>query len=142
MGKHIRRLRPGLDNMLDEIAPQYLTSGPSLDGFIQQREHILKVKLEINARQIRKRVEVRREQLDDLLRQEVEIDTRLLELESIKNYEWNRQRDFYQQLFQLQQERRRIDADCWRDVAMVMRDFLAAWEADQQAKSRWGLLRS
>ncbi len=37
---------------------------------------------------------------------------------------------------QLDSQRRQEDIQCWRDVVLVMRDFLEAWEVHEQAKSR------
>ena len=36
----------------------------------------------------------------------------------------------------LESQRRDEDVQCWRDIVMVMRDFLVAWEAHEQAKNR------
>ena len=36
----------------------------------------------------------------------------------------------------LEKERRTEDVECWRDVVMVMRDFLVVWEAHEQAKTK------
>ena len=44
--------------------------------------------------------------------------------------------EFYEELANLENERRSQDVECWRDIVMVMRDFLAVWEAHEQAKAR------
>jgi hypothetical protein len=37
---------------------------------------------------------------------------------------------------QLEAQRRDQDVQCWRDVVLVMRDFLDTWDAHEQAKDR------
>ncbi len=43
---------------------------------------------------------------------------------------------FYRKLFDFQTEARSEQVECWRDVVMVMRDFLYAWDAHEQARAR------
>ena len=43
---------------------------------------------------------------------------------------------FYRKLLDFQTEARSEQVECWRDVVMVMRDFLMTWEAHEQAKAR------
>ncbi len=42
----------------------------------------------------------------------------------------------YQKLFELEEERRRQDVECWRDIVLVMRDFLTFWDAHEHAQAR------
>jgi len=43
---------------------------------------------------------------------------------------------FHDSTLRLESQRRDEDIQCWRDVVLVMRDFLDTWEAHAQAKSR------
>ena len=48
---------------------------------------------------------------------------------------------FYQKVFDLERERRDQDTDCWRDIVLVLRDFLTFWDEYERAKARGAFLQ-
>jgi len=50
--------------------------------------------------------------------------------------EHQEKRVLYELLFKAKQEERLQDVECWRDVVLVMRDFLNAWDAHEQMQAR------
>src|SRR5438132_1342438 len=87
----------------------------SIDDFVHTRTRILNTKLEVLA------------------------SAMLVDLDRRSNYLARQHKEkapFYGQLFKLEQERRLQDVECWRDVVLVLRDFLDAWEAHEQAKAK------
>lgn len=116
-----------------------VSSDSSIDSFIHGRSRILRTKLEVLASEIRERFEIRGKNLERIGDDKVRITTMLVDLDRRANYltrEHKEKSPFYEQLFKLEQEKRLQDVECWRDVAMVMRDFLYAWEAHEQAQAR------
>jgi hypothetical protein len=116
---------------------QRAASDSSLDDFIHSRTRILRTKLEVLASEIRERLQIRVKNLERVADDKIHITAMLVDLDRRANYltrEHKEKSPFYEQLFKLEQEKRLQDVECWRDVVMVMRDFLYAWEAHEQAK--------
>jgi len=122
----------------DEAA-RYVASGsetaqsPSFDAFVHRKTEILNTKLEILAFEINARLHIRVWNLKRIGDQKVEASQMLEGLCRQCNYLMREHRDkrsFYEQLFKLE------DVECWRDVVMVMRDFLYVWEAHELAKRK------
>jgi hypothetical protein len=132
--------------MEQEKATQYLwpqnqekASDSSIDDFIHGRSRILRTKLEVLALEIRERLQIRVNNLERIDKDKIHTSTLLVDLDRRAHYLTRQHKEkapFYDQLFKLEQERRLQDVECWRDVVMVMRDFLYAWEAHEQAKAR------
>lgn len=114
-------------------------SGSSIDDFIHGRSRILRTKLEVLACEIRERLQIRVKNLERIDDDKVHTSALLVDLDRRAHYLTRQHKEkapFYDQLFKLEQERRLQEVECWRDVVMVMRDFLYAWEAHEQAKAR------
>ena len=107
------------------------------------RSEILQTRLSVSAVQIIERLKIRAKNLDKLLDEEIEIDNRLIPIESQSG---NSRSDFMGlenlllgKRFDISQERRKQDVECWRDLVNVMRDFLKTWEdlSGLEAKQRF-----
>ena len=117
----------------------------SIDLLINGRTRILDTKLEVFASEINERLRIRQKNVDEILYEELLTGSHILEFHP--NYGIGRddkaiQQTLYQKKFDLTKERRQQDIECWRDVVMVMRDFLLAWEAREQAGARSAFLKN
>jgi len=113
--------------------------GVGLEDLIQGKARILRTKLEIFGLEIADRLLLRERNLRRIDDESTRVLETLGRLSRLVKYQLRQQRDvdsFYRQQFNLEQERRSQDVDCWRDIAPVMRDFLNVWEALEQAKAR------
>lgn len=111
----------------------------SIDELVHQRTRILNEKLKVLADAIEARLQLRRKNAERLADDGLTLSNMLLEFDS--NYgrrpEDQRLREkLYNRRFDLTKEERQQDVECWRDVVMVTRDFLTAWEAHEQARAR------
>lgn len=116
----------------------------SIENFIHSRTRILNSKLEVLAFEIRHRLEIRAGNLERIGQDKTRIDEMLAGLSRKANYLMREHRDkqpFYDQIFRLEVEKRQQDVECWRDIVMVMRDFLYAWEGHEQARAKAILLK-
>ena len=117
----------------------------SIDLLINQRTRILDTKLEVFAAEIHERLKIRRRNVEVILYEELTTGTLILELDphyGIGRYDSRLQPVLYQKKFDLTKERRQQDVECWRDIVLVMRDFLIAWEAREQAGARATFLQN
>ena len=111
----------------------------ALDQFLHSKGKILKTKLEVLAAEVLQRLNIRDVNIarighDQTLLSEI---TQVLSRQA--NYGQREHKDktpMYAKGFDLERERRTQDAECWRDIVMVMRDFLNIWESHEQAQSR------
>jgi len=111
----------------------------SIDLLVHQRTEILNTKLQVFAAEIEERLRLRHKNLDVLVREELEAGTLLMEFDphyGTGRYDSRLHQFFYQKRFDLTKEQRQQDVECWRDIVLVMRDFLTAWEAHEQARAR------
>lgn len=115
------------------------TSTDSFESFVHARTRILTTKLEVLASEIRERLHIRVNNLERIDADKERITAFLWTVDRQANYLMRQRKEkapFYDQLFKLAQERRMQDAECWRDVVLVMRDFLYVWEAHELAKAK------
>lgn len=115
----------------------------SIDRLLGEKHRILKVKLEVLASEIFQRLEIRKQNLDRLLNDELILSNVLLYFEPSSSrapYRPAFPEKLYQEKLDLGKQRREQDVECWRDVVMVMRDFLSVWEAVELARSKASFL--
>ena len=127
---------PSNDRTLDDSPSEQEIN---LGGFIGQKSRLLRTKLEVLALEMATRFHVRDRNIDQIANDKGNVEQMLASLTRLSNYHLREHRDkapLYQKLFDLEAERRKQEADCWSDVAMVMRDFLYAWEAFELARAR------
>ena len=114
-------------------------SGGSIDELLGQRTRILKTKLEVFASEISERLKIRTGNLKSLIYDDLLLTNALLYFEPSSGkdlYQAKFPDRLYGTRFDIAKERREQDVECWRDVTLVMRDFLAAWEALEQGRAR------
>ena len=119
-------------------APQN-TTDPLLDDLLHQKSRICASKLEVLAAVMVVRVELLRETAARIDSDVESVKAMLLEMDGQARYHLREHRDknvLYQTLFNLHAEHRTQATECWRDVVMVLRDFLGVWEAHEQSRSR------
>ena len=123
----------------NELPSSHTLSPGALDQLLNSKSRILKTKLEVLTAEVLQRLNIRDVNItrighDQNLLSEI---TQVLSRQA--NYgqrEHKEKTPLYGKGFDLERERRAQDAECWRDIVMVMRDFLNIWEAHEQAKSR------
>ena len=131
-------------NLEAYLAPRYspapsVENDSSLDEIIHQKSDLQSRKLDILAAEMRWRLYLASKNLYAVGQDEARLETMVAQLDRQANYQLrshDEKAPLYRQLFTLRAERRSQQTDCWRDVVQVMRDFLVAWEAHEQAQAR------
>ena len=119
--------------------PLYITEekkeDKALENLINQPRRILKTKLEVFASLIYGRLKIRKDNLKQLRAEESHIEAQF-------NH-WiggERISDLEKRLLVISKESREQNVDCWKDVVLVMRDFLNVWDNFEEAKAEAILL--
>jgi hypothetical protein len=115
------------------------TDFAGLDNLLHSKSRILRTKLEVLASEIQARFALWDRNLERLDRDKDAVETLLDQSTRLARYHLRDQREVGRvrdSALRLDTQRRDEDIQCWRDVVLVMRDFLDAWEAHEQAKSR------
>jgi len=116
-----------------------------LEELIHGKSRILGRKLDILAAEIWWRLQITSRNLKGIDDDKAVISEMLERVGRMANYQLREHRDkdsFYRKLFELETEARSQQTECWRDVVLVMKDFLYAWEAHEQARARAVFLKS
>jgi len=114
-------------------------SDGSIDQLVGQRTRILQTKLEVFAAEIAERLSIRSRNLQSLIYDDLTLSNALRYFDptsGIGLFQASFPERLYAKRFDIGKERREQDVECWRDVSMVMRDFLVAWESLEQARAR------
>lgn len=136
-----------LEESLYVVAPARLESrndsqkaiDESVDLLIHQKSKLLSTKLEVLAEQIVDRVRIRGANHGHILYDELAMRTKLMEFDPHYGgceYDPNLRSSLYGRIFDLNKESRQEDVQCWKDIVLVMRDFLIAWESHEQSRTR------
>ena len=111
----------------------------ALDNFLHSRSRILRSKLEVIASEIFARLTMWNQNLGRIDQDKARVEELLNQFTRLARYRLRDQQDvgrLRDSALQLEAQRRDEDVQCWRDLVLVMRDFLSAWEAHEQAKNR------
>lgn len=111
----------------------------AIDNLLHSKSRILRTKLEVLASEIQARFAMWDRNLDRIDREKETVEALLNQSTRLARYhlrEPNEGTRLRESSLQLDSQRRQEDIQCWRDVVLVMRDFLEAWEVHEQAKSR------
>lgn len=140
--------KPGTDYILPsrQYAPDPDTqTGMSVDELIGHRKDILATKLDVLTAQMHERLDLRTKHTGSLDYDECRLGTamRMVYVQSGRYIQGadRRMTGLQKQGFDLEEQRRKQDVECWRDVAMITRDFLGVWEAYEKAKAKAELMR-
>lgn len=125
----------------EKLSPHYSPSPAesSIDDLIHQKSVILRTKLEVLTAEVLVRLNILGRNLGSLDEQRERVSEMLNRIDTQARYHLREHRDkgeFYRQLFAIDVERRQQEVECWRDVVMVMQDFLTIWETHQQTQAR------
>jgi len=110
-----------------------------MENLFEQKTRIVHTKLEMLASEIFERMRIRTLNLGKIERDKDCFYEMLRQLDRQANYHLREHQDkrvFYEVLFKVKQEERQQDVECWRDIVLVMRDFLYAWEVREQMQAR------
>ena len=106
---------------------------------------VLKTKLEAIASTVQERLKIRRQNVQRIADDKVKLADMLQMVSVGANYHLREHREksaFYQKIFDLERERRDQDTDCWKDIVLVLRDFLTFWDEYERAKARGAFLEN
>lgn len=118
-------------------------NGDALDNLIHSKSRILRAKLEVLASEIQARFAMWDRNLDRIGGDKEQVETLLNGSTRLARYHLREPNDgtrLRESSLNLDSQQRQEDIQCWRDVVMVMRDFLEAWEVHEQAKNRSNFL--
>lgn len=110
-----------------------------LDHLLHSKSRILRTKLEVLASEIQARFAMWDRNLERIGSEKDEVEALLNQSTRLARYhlrEPNEVARLRESSLRLDSQRREEDIQCWRDVVLVIRDFLNTWEAHEQAKSR------
>ncbi len=111
----------------------------ALEDLLHSKGRVLKTKLEVLTAEILQRLNLREVNFTRIRQDQSSLQEILHGLTRQANYHQREHREkvpLYQRQLELEKELRSQDVDCWKDVVLVMRDFLTIWEAHEQARSR------
>jgi len=111
----------------------------ALDDLIGGKARILNVKLAVFASEIIERLRLRVLNQERIDSDEEQVRELIQTTDRQARYHFREHHDkrvLYETHFELREERRSQDVECWRDIVDVMRDFLTVWESLEQAKAR------
>lgn len=135
--------------LLDPQHDKYLlgiNSTDSIDDFINQKNNILKTKLDVLTKELHERLDIRERNITSIDWEECKLDTMLHDLYVIGGrYSYNtgkRRTSLDQQYFKIKEDRRKQEVELWRDITLLTKDLLYAWGEYQQAKARTRLLQN
>jgi len=133
---------PYLPLLADTLSEPQRDSSPRASGvedLFGQKRRIIHTKLEVLASEIFERMHIRTLNLGRLEKDKMDVYEMLARLDRHANYhlrDHQEKRVLYEVLFKVKQEARQQDVECWRDIVMVMRDFLYAWEVREHMQAR------
>lgn len=114
-------------------------SDSALEQLIHGKSDILGRKLDILAAEIWWRLSIGTQNLKHLADDQERVSDMLGRLDRDANYRLRDHQEkgvLYRRLFEIESEKRSEHVECWRDIVMVMRDFLEVWEAHEQSRQR------
>lgn len=106
---------------------------------VAQKSLLLKLKLDVHVAQILERLLIRAKALDSLLKEDLEVTNKLLNLPN-RAGSYEMESILEQRLSNIEKERRTEDRMCWLDLTHTMRDFLSVLEALEHSKAREKML--
>lgn len=100
------------------------------------------LKVEVHTAQILERVLIRKTQLESLMEEDLDASSRLCRLKSQLHQPGSMglETALAQRMADIERQRRDVDAQCWRDLNMVIPQLLAAVDGLQASKAREEIL--
>ncbi|MCG3148180.1 MAG: hypothetical protein PCFJNLEI_01623 [Verrucomicrobiae bacterium] len=115
----------------------------TLDDLIHVNTRILRTKLEAIGTTVQARLKIRQQNIERIADDREKLTGMVQQISVAANYHLrdHKEKDrLYQRDFELTQERRDQDTQCWRDIVLVLRDFLMFWDEYERAKARGAFL--
>lgn len=113
----------------------------SFDEFIHRKGKILRTTLEILASEIVERLRLRKVNFERIYADELALYEMIRRI-NYRAHDISDRSTLYQQLFEFKKERREQDVECWKDLVLVVRDFLVAFEAHENATAKARLINA
>ena len=135
---------PGAGYAVSASADHAESSDKTLTDLLHTNTRVLKTKLEAIASTVQERLKIRRQNVQQIGDDKCKLSEMLQTISVGVNYHLREHREkgtFYQKVFDLERERRDQDTDCWRDIVLVLRDFLTFWDEYERAKARGAFLQ-
>ena len=110
-----------------------------LDNLLHSKSRLLRSKLEVLASEIYTRLTMWDRNLARIDADKQKVEQLVEQFTRLARYHLRDQKDvtrLHDSNLRLEAQRRDEDSQCWRDVVLVMRDFLETWEAHEQARNR------
>lgn len=105
------------------------------------RTELTETRLAVTATQIIERLRLRAGNLQDLLEEELAIDSKMMQADRA-GFGTMGLDSLEQRMSQVKSAQRRENTECWRDLTHVMRDFLNAWEGFSRNAAKCRFLES
>ncbi len=132
-------LAPAYSSKATDAGQGMFEEESSLQNLLHSKSKILRGKLEVLASEIYARLTMWDRNLVRIDGDKANVEKLLDQFTRLARYHLRESRDIarlHDSNLRLEAQRRDEDVQCWRDVVMVMRDFLETWEAHEQAKNR------
>lgn len=120
------------------------TTDQTLDHLIHTNTRVLRSKLEAIAAALQERLKIRRQNIERIADDRDKLSEMIQQVSVAANYHLRQHKEkgaLYQKGFDLAHERRDQDTECWRDIVLVLRDFLGFWDEYERAKARGAFLQ-
>jgi DNA-binding protein H-NS len=117
----------------------------TLDDLIHSNTRILRTKVEMIAAAAQERLKIRRDNIARIADDREKLAEMMHKISIAANYHLrdHKEKDrLYQRAFDLAREHRDQDTECWRDIVLVLRDFLNFWDEYERAKARGEFLQN
>ena len=105
---------------------------------------VLRTKLEAVAGAVQERLKIRRQNIGRIGDDQYKLTEMIQRISVAANYHLREHKEksgLYSKAFDLTRERRDQDTECWRDIVLVLRDFLTFWDEYERAKARGAFLQ-
>ena len=126
-------------------AEEPMEDSSSLDALMNQKSDTLGTKLDVFLAQLLRRLRLRQENMAGLDYDDCKLGTMINDVRFQNGgYMGNADRriaSLEKQGFDIEKEKREQDMECWRDITMVTKDLLIAWEAYQHSRVKANLLK-
>ncbi|MBX7255932.1 MAG: hypothetical protein K1Y02_06190 [Candidatus Hydrogenedentes bacterium] len=125
--------------------PTTLPADNPIGKMMHTNRRVLRSKLETISSAVRERLKIRKDNIERIADDREALANMIQGISVASNYHLREHREkgpLYQKTFELAKERRAQDTECWRDVVLVLRDFLTFWDEYERAKARGEFLEN
>jgi hypothetical protein len=134
---------PGTEYVASAGTTLTVGTDKTLDNLIHANTRILRTKVEAVAAAVQERLKIRKDNITRIADDRDKLTEIVQQISVAASYHLrdHKEKDrLYQRDFELTRERRDQDTQCWRDIVLVLRDFLTFWDEYERAKARGAFL--